>query len=118
MKFTCNPELTVALNSYNPVSAFLSKTYVSIGSPTDSNISHLRIKSKEIIPGCLMILKKKDYRKIMILKAFYNNIIIQERQNLFYHLISIFLETINPNFNIIKTKKKIERLKNEIFKPK
>lgn len=65
-----------------------------------------------------MILKKKDYRKIMILKAFYNNIIIQERQNLFYHLISIFLETINPNFNIITTKNKIERLKNEIFKPK
>ena len=54
----------------------------------------------------------------MILKAFYNNIIIQERQNLFYHLISIFLETINPNFNIITTKNKIERLKNEIFKPK
>ena len=82
------------------------------------SFSHLRIKSKEIIPDCLSILKKTKKRKIIILKAFYNDIQIDERKKLFYHISSIIIDMLNPKFNIIKVKHNIETLKKEIFKPR
>ena len=64
-------------------------------------LSSLRIKSKEIIPGCLYILKTKKFRIKLLNFVFNNNkIFLKERQEIFYKISSIIIEKINPKFNI------------------